>query len=150
MLKQYMRSVGERMQMYRVFYYSTRKAPFAITFTGSGYSAEDKFEILDNQLELVELFIKSGKSIEQMEQEAKTLCSFLSRAYGLRLEELVADFVRDKYGIYWLTNVRSFILEPNNYNVKKLEYEKLIQSQVTVLEFLREQANDSSNLIRRN
>eukprot|EP00826_Nyctotherus_ovalis_P018212 TRINITY_DN15430_c0_g2_i1.p1 TRINITY_DN15430_c0_g2~~TRINITY_DN15430_c0_g2_i1.p1 ORF type:complete len:111 (+),score=39.38 TRINITY_DN15430_c0_g2_i1:127-459(+) len=99
------------MQMYRVFYYSSRKAPVAITlvkkirFSDPGYSAEEKFVILDNQLELVETFTQSGKSIERMEQEAKGLCSFLSRAYGFRVEELVADFVRDKSGLYWLTNV---------------------------------------------
>ena len=140
------------MQMYRVFYYASRKAPIAVTFVKKikfnemGYSVFDKFLISDNQMELVELFTQSGKSIEKMEQEAKDICSFLSRAYGFRVEELVADFVRGKSGAYWMTNVRFFILDPSNYNVKKLEFENVIQNQAIILEFLREQANDSSKL----
>ena len=43
-----------------------------------------------------------------------------------------------------MTNVRSFVLEPSNYKVKKMEKEKLIENQAVLLEYLREQANDSS------
>jgi len=148
--KQYIRSVGERMQMYRMFYYASRKAPIAVTFvkkikfSDTRYTPEERFLISDKQLEFVELFSQSGKSIEQMKLSAKDLCNFLSRAYGFRVEELVADFVRDKHGIYWMINVRSFTLEPSNYKVKKLESEKLVLNQAVALEFLREQANDSS------
>ena len=79
-----------------------------------------------------------------MQEEAKRICMFLSHAYGFRIEELIADFVRDKSDAYWLTNVKSFTLEPTNYNLKKLEHEKLIQNQAAILITLREQASDSS------
>eukprot|EP01022_Parablepharisma_sp_SALTPOND_P000862 TRINITY_DN105159_c0_g1_i1.p2 TRINITY_DN105159_c0_g1~~TRINITY_DN105159_c0_g1_i1.p2 ORF type:complete len:607 (-),score=46.39 TRINITY_DN105159_c0_g1_i1:7835-9655(-) len=148
--KQYVRSAGERMQMYRLFYYASRKAPIAVTFVKKvkfedpRYVPEEKFLVSDTQLELVDTFAQSGKSIERMQLEAKKLCSFLSRAYGFRVEEFVADFVKDKSDIYWLVNVKSFILENSNYHVKKLEHEKLIENQAVLLELLREQANDSS------
>ncbi len=148
--KQYIRSAGERMQMYRLFYYASRKAPIAITFVKKikfeeqGYVPEEKFLISENQLELVDTFTQSGKSIERMQQEAKKLCAFLSRAYGFRVEEFVADFIRDKSDQYWLTNVKNFVLEESNYHVKRLEHEKVIENQAVLLELLREQANDSS------
>ncbi len=139
------------MQMYRLFYYASRKAPIAITlsrrfkFAEQPYPVEERFLITEGQMESVETFAQAGKSIERMEQEAKKICNFLSRAYGFRVLELVADFVRDKHDVFWLTNVRSFVLEESNYNVKRLEYEKVIENQAVVLEQLREQANDSSN-----
>ena len=80
-----------------------------------------------------------------MEQDAKKLCVFLSRAYGFRVEELVLDFIRDKSDRYWVMNVVSFVLESSNYYVKKLEHEKLISNQAAAIGLLREQANDSSN-----
>ena len=148
--KQYIRSGGEHMQMYRVFYCTVRKAPVAITyvkkikFNDRHYGPQEKFLISDSESELVETFAQSGKSIIRMQEEAKRICMFLSRAYGFRIEELIADFVRDKSDAYWLTNVKSFTLEPTNYNLKKLEYEKLIQNQAAILITLREQASDSS------
>jgi len=148
--KQYIRSAGERMQMYRLFYYATLKAPIAITFAkkikfaDQRYLPEEKFFISETQLELVDNFTQSGKSIQKMHACAKQICGFLSRAYGFRVKELVADFVRDRFDNYWLTNVKSFILEESNYNVKRLEHDKLIENQAILLEYLREQANDSS------
>ena len=139
------------MQMYRVLYYSCRKAPIAITFVkkikfnSTNNHPSEKFLISLYQTELVEIFTQSGKSIDRMEQDAKKLCVFLSRAYGFRVEELVLDFIRDKYDRYWVMNVVSFVLESSNYYVKKLEHEKLISNQAAALGLLREQATDSSN-----
>eukprot|EP00826_Nyctotherus_ovalis_P015041 TRINITY_DN14240_c0_g1_i1.p1 TRINITY_DN14240_c0_g1~~TRINITY_DN14240_c0_g1_i1.p1 ORF type:complete len:170 (+),score=36.79 TRINITY_DN14240_c0_g1_i1:628-1137(+) len=150
--KQYIRSKGECMQIYRFFYYSSLKAPVAvgfikrIKFSDSRHGPDEKFLISDMQLELVDSFIQSGKAITRMQDEAKKLCNFLSAAYGFRIEELVVDFVRDKFDTYWLMNVKSFTLEPSNYKIKKLEYEKSI-SQSVVLETLREQAKDSSTFL---
>ena len=144
------------MQIYRVHYYVVRKAPIAITyvkkikFSDQHYGPQDKFLISDTESELVESFSQSGKSISRMQEEAKKICSFLSRAYGFRVENFIADFVRDKSDVYWLTNVKSFTLEPTNYKLKKLEYEKLIQNQAVVLETLRDQASDSSKVINNN
>ena len=138
------------MQMYRLFYYASQKAPIAIVFLKQikfddpRYGPEEKFLISDKQMELVDNFSQSGKSITRMKSEAKKLCNFLSRAYGFRVEEIVVDFVRDKADIYWIVNVKSFLLEPSNYNVKKLEHQRLIEAQAVMLESLREQANDSS------
>lgn len=140
------------MQMYRVFYYTSLKAPIAITFvkkikfSNQIHNPDEKFLIADSQLELVDTFTQSGKSISRMENEMKKICNFLSAAYGFRVKEIVADFVKDKYDIYWLMNVKHFILEKNNYGMKMLEHNKLIQSQAIALEALREQANDSSNI----
>eukprot|EP00826_Nyctotherus_ovalis_P064406 TRINITY_DN9447_c0_g2_i4.p5 TRINITY_DN9447_c0_g2~~TRINITY_DN9447_c0_g2_i4.p5 ORF type:complete len:145 (+),score=46.29 TRINITY_DN9447_c0_g2_i4:405-839(+) len=144
------------MQMYRVFYHSSRKATVATTFVRKAKFGEpacipeDKFLIPSNQPELLDVFMQAGKSIERMEQELRKLCTFLFQAYGLRIEELAADFVKDKRDRYCLVNVRFFKLEERNYNVKKLEHAKLIENQATALEYLREHANDSSNIFLMN
>ena len=105
---------------------------------------EEKYLINDGQLELVDTFSQSGKSIERMQIEAKKICNLLSRAYGFRIEELVADFVRDKHDTFWLINVKSFVLEESNYRVKMMEHEHVIENQAVLLGMLRGQANDSS------
>jgi len=141
------------MQLYRLFYYSSRRAPIVTTlvkkvkFNEIHYSSEEKFLIGSRQLELVNTFIQSGKSIERMQKEAKKLCNLLSLIYGFRINELVLDFIRDENDIYWLINIPYFTLEQSNYNIKKLEHQKLIQNQAITLELLRQQASDSSNFL---
>ena len=107
--------------------------------------SEEKYLISDGQMEFVDTFAQSGKSIERMQIEAKKICNLLSRAYGFRIEELVADFVRDRHDTFWLINVKSFVLEESNYRVKTMEHEHVIENQAILLGLLREQANDSSN-----
>lgn len=151
--REYIRSGGERMQLYRLFYYSSRKAPVATAlakrtkFGDTRCSVEERFVVADEELDA---FVQAGKSIERMCEQAKKLCNLLARVYGFRVNELVVDFVRDKRDVYWLTNIRYFSLEPSNYTLKKLEHQKLIQSQATALEQLRQQASDSSNSSRAN
>ncbi len=86
----------------------------------------------------------AGKSIEGMQAEAKKVCDMMCTAFGLRVTELVADFVRDRDDRYWLTNVRSFLLEPSNYALKVKEFQHLIENQTVTLGKLRATANDSS------
>jgi len=139
------------MQIYRFFYYSSLKAPVVvgfikrINFNDQYYSPDEKFIISDTSMKLVDSFVQSGKSISRMQGEAKKICNFLSAAYGFRVEELVVDFIRDKFDTYWLMNVKSFALEPSNYKIKKFEYGSSI-SQAVALETLREQAKDTSIL----
>jgi len=154
--KEYIRSGGERMQMYRLFYYSSRKAPVAtifvkkIKFNDPNYVPKDKFLITSNQIEshkeLIDVFTQAGKSIKRMEEELKKLRAFMFQAFGFRVEELAADFVKDKNDRYCLINVKYFTLESRNYNVKKLEHAKLIENQAVALGYLRERANDSSSV----
>jgi len=95
-------------------------------------------------MKYVEIFIQSGKSIQKMQIEARKLCTLLSRAWGFRVKELVADFIKDSRDIYWLIDVKSFVLEEGNYQLKLKEFSHLIENQATALESLRKQANDSS------
>ena len=95
------------------------------------------------------MFTQSGKSIERMQMAAKRICSFMARAYGFRVQELVVDFVRDLHDVYWLVNVKAFRLEDSNYELKVKEHAHLIENQGRILELLREEANDSSK-VRRN
>lgn len=154
--REYIRSGGERMQMYRVFYHSSRKATVATAFVRrtkfneSACIPEDKFLIDCSHSELLDVFTQAGKSIERMELELRKLCTFLFQAFGLRVEELAADFVKDKHDRYCLVNVKFFKLEERNYRVKQLEHAKLIENQATALEYLREHANDSSNTLLMN
>lgn len=151
--KEYIRSSGERMQMYRLFYYNSRKAPIVVTFAkiikfaDPRYMIEQRYLLNDNDLEHIQQFIQAGKSIERMQNEAKKICNILSRAYGFRVEELVADFVKDGHDVFWLINVKYFLLESTNYELKKQEHEHLIKKQAVALEILREQASDSSILL---
>jgi hypothetical protein len=82
-----------------------------------------------------------------MEQELKKLRTFMFQAFGFRVEELVADFVKDKNDRYCLINLKYFTLESRNYNIKKLEHAKLIENKALALEYLREHANGSSRLL---
>ena len=92
----------------------------------------------------VETYTLAGKAIERILAEARQVCNLLALAYGYRLIELVADYVKDKEGRYWLNNVRSFVLEEHNYELKVREHEHLIENQSVILNLLREEANDSS------
>lgn len=103
--------------------------------------------INEGEMKYVEQFTQAGKSIELMQIEAKKICTFLSCTYGFRVQELVADFVKDSNDIFWLINVKSFLLEESNYLLKFKEHEHLIKNQAAMLESLRVQASDSSNNI---
>lgn len=82
-----------------------------------------------------------------MQTEAKKICSFLSLAYGFRIVELVADFVKERDDRYGLLNVRSFVLEESNYSLKVRESQHLIENQAVLLGQLRTVASDSSTIL---
>ncbi len=103
-----------------------------------------RYQLHEDDPESFDVYMLTGKAIERMQVEAKKICNLLSRAYGFRLLELVADFVKDRHDTYWLVNVKSFVLEEHNYGLKVKEHEHLIENQNVILDLLREEANDSS------
>jgi len=92
-------------------------------------------------------YILTGKTIEKIQTEAKRICSYLSLAYGFRITELVADFIKFKTDCYYLINLKSFTLEQTNYQQKVKEQLCLVETQAVTLKELRKVASDSSTFI---
>lgn len=108
---------------------------------------ENRYLLKEDNQESYDQFRLSGKSIDRIQNEAKKLCSLLSLALGFRVIQLIADFAKTKNDTFYLTNVKGFLLEETNYELKVKEHLHLIENQAVVLEELRKIANDSSKHI---
>lgn len=110
---------------------------------------EERYLLSDRQQGSATQYVLTGKTIEKVQAEAKKICAFLSLAYGFRVTELIADFVKARTDCYYLVNLKSFTLEETNYRQKVKEQLKTVESQAVVLRELRECASDSSKFLHK-
>jgi hypothetical protein len=53
-------------------------------------------------------FTLTGAAIKELEHLANNLLSFILKAFNLKLKQIVADFIKDKNGVLWFTDVKAF------------------------------------------
>lgn len=77
---------------------------------------EERFSICSSKQNSFEYFVMKGKVLEQYEYYAEQLVMFLFKSYGVRIEEIAIDFIKDERDVIYLTDVNGF---------KVFEYEKV-------------------------
>ena len=77
---------------------------------------EEKYTICSSRENSFEHFVMKGKVLEPYEYFADQLVSFLFKSYGLRIDEIAIDFIKDERDVIYFTDVNGF---------KVLEFEKV-------------------------
>lgn len=80
------------------------------------YSYFGFHEKLDN----TKIFTCKGNSLLILESQAESICKFLTNNAGLRINNMVLDFIRGENNIFWLVNVKSYELYENIYRIKQM------------------------------
>ena len=131
-IQQFIKCWGERPCISRIFYISdtrNNRASYGFTITNSvaaytQYSAAHSIVCVDYP-EGFDLYSMQGKAIAELEQLAKQLVLFLQRMFGVRVQEIVLDFIKDANKQYWLIGCQGFRLDLNVLMAREIR----IQSQ---------------------
>lgn len=56
------------------------------------------------------VYTSRGKQVSETAPYLKNIEKYLNLHLGITFEEIIGDFIRDESGIWWLINIKGFIL----------------------------------------
>lgn len=80
-----------------------------------------------NYVDSFEIFKMSGAAIREVEGQAKTIVDYLNRGYGVRIDRIDLDFLKDETGKLWLCGCRGFVLDPTSVLVTEVVSKEIRQ-----------------------
>lgn len=86
---------------------------FAMTNTDCALETyhQGKYCLCSDKHDGIEVYPLYGHALARVESQGRKLLDFIHKAYYLRINEIVIDFVRDRAGNYWILNVKGFKLD---------------------------------------
>lgn len=108
--QRYIKSPGIRPAVTRIHYScqtKSNKANFAYFIKSLGLDEIEETNIQKcvvdmDKPETLEVFKISGPALKSFEREAENLVVFLNKAYNIRIQEIILDYLRDAAGRIWL------------------------------------------------
>ena len=131
MLQQFIKSPAGKAAAIRLAYHPSSKDNKAnsayflssVVLTSSFSSPADLMQrcVIDlNYVDSFEIFKMTGTAIREVEAQAKTIVDYLNRGYGVRIDRIDLDFLKDETGKLWLCGCRGFVLDPTSVLVAQV------------------------------
>ena len=118
MIQKFIRSVGDKASVIRLQYHPhtrNNKANIAYFISNTKSERPEEFYkcvVNEEAVDSFEIFKLQGSAIRELERHAWGIVDYLGRGYGVRIEEIHLDFLKDEQGVLWLCGCRGFRLDP--------------------------------------
>eukprot|EP00347_Sterkiella_histriomuscorum_P000881 403374165 len=120
-IQQFVYSSAQKANTVRLFYYNPRahqgqNQTYAYYMTNdllyhetaNKYRYEEKYTICSSRENSFEHFVMKGKVLEPYEYFAEQIVNFIFKSYGIRIEQIAIDFIKDERDVIYFTDVNGF------------------------------------------
>ena len=152
LVQRYVHCHADKLAVTRLFYYAQSDAnisPHAFALTASKAALKypyGEWILLSEQPGAVDVFPISGIALNRVVKDAQTIVTFLQNSYGVRIQCIVLDFLRDAKDCFWLLSCKGILVDQAAVMLKDVyEQQKEVMSAGEIAAFTRDKLNEQQS-----